>query len=162
MLEIPGLTYARGVPEKQELRALISVLCGEIRAARRQKSQALIYDLGTCPAIAAHAALVGQVFHVPVHTLCKSSSLLPTPALRKLQSLTSSHEELLRWIQEESCSMTQVCPYLKELPEAMIVLIESDADGFATLSPLGMLFFEAHLSECEVVRHPSKINSCEH
>jgi len=152
VIEVPGFVYFQNPPTERGLRALVSLVCGEFRAARRQGQQPVLYEPGECGSVTAYAALIGQIFRIPVYSYCQPSSVVPLYLPGGLPPLLYRYESFFRWLQEERRPTAQVHRRLIRLPHSLNDLIGSDDNGFTTLSPLGELYFEAYLSQCEMVK----------
>lgn len=150
--EIPGFLCSRTSSTERGLCSLVSLVCGELRAARRERLPVVLYDSGECGTVTAYTSLIGQIFGIPVYSYYQSSLAIPLSPSPNLQSLLYRHEAFFRWLQEERCPTFQVRKRLSHLPASLTALVGSDSHGFTTLSPLGELYFEAYLSQQELCK----------
>jgi putative CRISPR-associated protein (TIGR02619 family) len=151
-IEIAGLTYAEKVFAERGLRSLVTLLCGEVRTAKRQGREPLLHATGGFKAEAVYVGLVGQLLSVPVyyiHELFHDLVRLPPAPLGWDMALLLWNEEFLRWIQEDLRPSAEVESRLAGLPAEVAALVGDDEEGYRTLSPLGEVYFEAYLGQLE-------------
>jgi putative CRISPR-associated protein (TIGR02619 family) len=153
-IEIAGLTYSEKVFAERGLRSLVTLLCGEVRAARRQGREPVLHATGGFKAEAVYVGLVGQLLRVPVyyiHEQFQDMVRLPPAPLGWDMALLLWNEEFLRWIQEDLRPTAEVEARLAGLPADVAALVGDDEEGYRTLSPLGEAYFEAYLGQLETV-----------
>jgi putative CRISPR-associated protein (TIGR02619 family) len=151
-IEIAGLAYSEATFAERGLRSLVTLLCGEVRAARRQGHEVVLHATGGFKAEAVYVGLIGQLLGVPVyyiHESFQSLVCLPPIPIGWDMALLIWHEEFFRWVHEDLRPATEVRARLAALPPEAAALIGEDEEGYLALSPLGEVYFEAYLGSLE-------------